>query len=158
MEIEMDWKETCRDKIISAEKAAAKVKSQDSIYIYGLPTPCVTLRRALEARAGELEDVKVFDVLPGIPWAWHKPAHETAFTTTSCFLTPQDRMIMDEKRMDYMEMISAVAFKQMERKEKYPIDVMMLTLTPPDEDGYCSFGPAVFWCKAFSTRAKMIFP
>lgn len=152
----MDWKEQYKHKIISANEAARKVKSQDSIYIYGLPTPCVTLRRALETRANELENVKVFDALPGILWAWHNPVFENSFTATSCFLTPQDRVVMDEKQMDYMEMISAVAFKQMERKEKYPIDVMMLTLTPPDKDGYCNFGTAIFWCKSFSARAKTI--
>jgi len=30
------------------------------------------------------------------------------------------------------------------------------TLTPPDEDGYCSFGTAIFWWKSFSVRAKII--
>ena len=121
----MDWQEVYKKKRIAPEEAARKVRSGDSVMVNGIPHPCVTLRRALEARAGELENVRVFDTLPVTLWAWHNPMHAESFTPISCFLMPTDRMVADENRLDYEERISGVTVKQAERMKDL-IDIMMI--------------------------------
>lgn len=55
----MDWKETYRDRIVSAAEAVKCVKSGDTVVLQQAAGTATYLMDALTDRAGELENVKV---------------------------------------------------------------------------------------------------
>jgi acyl-CoA hydrolase len=145
-----------RAERISADAAAALVRSGDWVdYGFGLGQPD-DFDRALAARRGELRDVKIrsaFSLKPRAVVA-ADPAAES-FRLLSWHFSGLDRGEHDRGLCDYIPMNFGEAPDDY-RRFVDPVDVVCLKTCPRDEHGYFNFGAAVTYHRAMTERAKRV--
>ncbi len=141
---------------ISAEAAAALVKSGDWVD-YGLNTAQPDLfDRALAARKAELRGVKIRSGLALRPRAVVEadPGGET-FAMLAWHFSGWDRKQSDAGRTHYIPMNFGEA-PDYYRRFIERVDVACIKTAPMDEHGYFNFGASVTFMKAVAERAKTL--
>ena len=146
------WQNQYRQKLISLEAAAGLINSGDHIFIpngYGGEIPY-----ALAQRAEELRDVTVEICAPVYDPGWLSEGMEDAFKIIARSYLHLGRTGHDEKRIHYIPYTVGNFFKPYTDgfREKMPVDVLLLEVSPPDENGFCTFG----WVRVMNQCAQMI--
>src|SRR5580693_5722531 len=142
-------------KKISAEDAAARVKSGDWVeYGFGLGQPDV-FDRALASRVGELERVKIRGCLAMRPRAAvEADPDERHLTYLSWYFSGLDRKMHDRGLAHHIPMNFGEVPDNYRRF--IDVDVAVLKTAPMDEHGFFNFGPSVTYHKAISEKAKTL--
>jgi acetyl-CoA hydrolase len=150
----VSWHEQYRAKVVSAAQALARVKSGDRVTLSGNAGVPLALLDALVARAGELRDVEVMSLLTLGDAPWARPEHARAFRTNALFIGENLRAAVNEGRADY----TPVFLSEIPRlfRERAPIDVALVQVSPPDEHGFCSFGVSVDVVKPAALLARTV--
>ena len=143
-------------KTISAEAAAALVRSGDWVdYASNVGQPDL-FDRALGARAPELHGVKIRSCLSLRPRAvLEADPQGEHFAWLSWHFSGYDRGQHDAGRSNYLPMNFGEA-PDYYRRFVDPIDVVCIKTAPMDEHGFFNFGGAVTYHKALSERAKLL--
>ncbi len=146
----VDWQEDFKRKLVPAKEAVAAVKSGDRVVCTVGMEP-LTLISALLERKGELEGVKVL-VTAGRDLEWYHPGLEKVFAIETGYIVPVIQQMMQERRCD---LYPGFAFFM------YPWDfgeaaVLLTVVSPPDEHGYCSFGPSLWNKRAQIAQAGVV--
>jgi acyl-CoA hydrolase len=143
-------------KTISAEAAAALVRSGDWVdYGTNVGQPDL-FDRALGARAQELRGVKIRSCLTLRPRAVLEADPEGEhFSWLSWHFSGYDRGHHDAGRSNYVPMNFGEA-PDYYRRFVDPIDVVCLKTAPMDEHGFFNFGAAVTYHKAVTERARLL--
>ena len=134
-------------KLTTPEEAAGVVKSGDLVYIPAPPHPQVLIQ-ALADRRDELHDVKVcidshvFD--PG----WLQPGWGDSFYIVTEQFLGLGIDAYNDHHIDYSPLLNTTRIPSlMAKSDQEPIDVLFILVSPPDTNGFCSFGYAP-WDKA----------
>ncbi len=147
----MDWREEYNSKMTTAAEAVSRIKSGDRVsFTYGVEAQDLGL--ALAARLGEVENVTIFLPSPSRDFGWYDPGWEMSFNIELAFLLPVVRDIMAEKRCDYA--ISSMLWQT--DADLRPIDVLFIEVSPPDDNGFCSFGASVWGKKRLMDKAGWV--
>ncbi len=144
----MTWQEEYNRKLVSAEEAVKVIASGDRVVIPTITDP-LALEMALIARKEELRNVRMETELPTRELPWHEPGWEESFDVKAWYLHhPPVRQLFRENRGDMRVCPPSLFFKDAieERPGSRRADVVLLEISPPDEHGFCSFGP-VLWAK-----------
>ena len=139
----MNWREKYRNKLVSAEEAVKAVKSGDRIIVNlgGEPSHCL---HALAKRADELRGVKM-----ACSWSydypWFHPGLENSFDVGTTFTARATRLALRERRISYIPWLPGLGerdrcLEQGRACVQQHADVAFVVVTPPDDQGYCSFG------------------
>lgn len=126
-------------RFVSAENAASLVRSGDLILTgHSCASPRAFVQ-ALVKRSQELRDVWITHVRVEGPAEYLEPAYCDTFFHNACMLGPNSREAMIEGRADYIpnrywEMPALM------RAGHIKPNIALLQLSPPDPEGYCSFG------------------
>ena len=156
----MDWQEEYNRKLVTAEEAVSVVKSGDRVAFpldnSGGP---VVIAEALAARLGELEDVEIHVCTPLLDFGWFQPGWEKSFpVTVNSYLSPVVRAMMDERRADFSPVLYSLWGKA--ETEGRPgirgTDVVMTVVSPPDKNGFCSFGCDIWSKKWYVKTARTV--
>ncbi len=138
---------TYQSKLTSPEEAVAVVKSGDLVYIPAPPHP-QALIQALANRRAELRNVKVcidshvFD--PG----WLQPGWGDSFNVITEQFLGLGIDAYNDHHIDYSPLLNTTRIPSLMAKGgSRPIDVLLILVSPPDANGFCSFGYAP-WDKA----------
>ncbi len=128
-------------KYMSAADAAKLIKSGDSVFIQGSTSIPEVLVRAMTARADELRGVKVYSAFAigreDAPYA--KRELLDSFETNSFFVANCVRKAVKEGVGQVIPaFLGEIPF--LFRSGQVPIDVTLLNVSEPDEEGYVSFG------------------
>lgn len=147
------WKKRCADKLVSAPEAVSVVRSGHHVYAGGWTSVPTTLCRALAARRGELRNVTISTYLT--PFSWDDPTIIESFRIRTFFAGPYERSAVQQGRFDY------VPIAQWQMDELPPgfgdrFDVAMIPISPPDADGYCSFGTGVWFAPSVMRHAETV--
>jgi 4-hydroxybutyrate CoA-transferase len=113
------------------------------------------LVKALAARAPELTNVEIFHVVVMEPCELASPGMERSFRFNGIFLGPHTRKGVEEHRASF----TPCFFSELPRlfKQKVlPVDVALLQVTPPDEDGFCSYGLSADYTQAAAESARIV--
>ncbi len=148
-----DWQEGFKRKMISPEEAVKVVKSGDRVsFTYGREPFALGL--ALAARKEELKDVKIFVRTPSADFGWYDCGWEDSFKVEISYVLPIVRDMMSEHRCDF------IPGGLLGITPEYPVigdvDVLFIELSPPDENGFCSFGASVWGKKKAIQCAKTV--
>ena len=148
----MDWRTRYADKLVTAEEAVKAVNSGDQVYVGMFNSTPETLALALLARKDELRDVTIQHHVS--PFLWATPETAQAFKLTTSFTTPADRQQVHAGLADYLPIGN---FRESAVKEVFgQIDVTLVKTSPPNENGYMSFGPALWINRTACDVSKLI--
>lgn len=155
----MKWQDEYNHKTVTPEQAVAIVKSGNRV---GIPLggECMDLTLALCARKNELSGVEVYLYAGGNDAPWLGEGWEKSFVIKSMYLNRSTRAMLDEKRGHYIPSLTAKwppGLPDGRPEPRWePVDVAMLVVSSPDENGYCSFGSSVWNKKTLVNGAKVV--
>ena len=126
---------------VSAAEAAKLIKSGDSVYIQGSTSVPEVLVQAMTDRAAELRGVKVYTAFAigrcDAPYA--KAELRDSFEPLSFFVANNLRNAINSGVAQTIPaFLGEIPF--LFRSGQVPLDVTLLNVSEPDEDGYCSYG------------------
>jgi len=155
-----DWLMDYKHKLVSPEEAVRVIQSGDFV-ITPLPGQPSCLMEALAARAPELRNVTVSVSAPVVDPGWFAPEMSESFNMiVELFIGSRVRDYMDEKRASYLPDLFSARFKGIDEKRpesaKMSNYVFMVSLSPPDENGFCSFGASLWNKRSHAKRAKYV--
>ena len=146
----MHWKDIYESRLTTAEAAVKVVQSGDRVAIPVYTNP-VHIAAALANRLHELNGVTVSIGAAATDLAWYHPEAAAAFQIepwyTSPYLSKPLRQMINEKRSDHRVCPSALLCKTLDegRTDNVPApDVALLDVSPPDHNGFVSFGAGVW--------------
>jgi 4-hydroxybutyrate CoA-transferase len=149
----LDWKEEYQKKLVTPEEAVRVVKNGDRVgFTYGREPRALGL--ALAARLGEVQDVKIFVRTPAMDFGWYDPGWEVSFKIEISYVLPITREMMAERRCDFV--IGGLLGMTPRHPAVGEVDVLFTEVSPPDENGYCSFGASVWGKKRAVECAKVV--
>ena len=151
-----NWEKDYRRKLVSIEEAAEKINSGDHIFI---PNGYMgEMPLAIVARQDELRDVYVEVTAPAMDPGWLSPGMEESFDVTVRIYLNLARQGHDEGRIHFLPYTNGTYFKNYEdhRSGVKEIDVLLMEVSPPDDNGFCTFGHVAWEKRDYSKVAKTI--
>lgn len=142
-------------KVVSAREALQCVESGCRIVTAHACGEPGALVEALVERAGELSQVEIVHMVAMGPAKYAQPGMEASFRHNALFVGSSTRKAVEQQRADY----TPCFFSEIPRlfREGYlPVDVALIQVTPPDDQGYCSFGVSVDYTKEAAECAKIV--
>jgi 4-hydroxybutyrate CoA-transferase len=150
-----NWRDLYQNKIVSAEQAVQHIKSGDRVVIGHACGEPPTLVEALVTRAPEISNVEIVHMVAMGPAKFAQPEMERSFRHNALFVGGSTRKAVEEKRADF----TPCFFSEIPRLFKnniLPVDVVLLQVTPPDEQGFCSYGVSVDYTKIVAECAHIV--
>ncbi len=149
-----NWQSTC-DFASSAEDAVAVIRPGSRVFVgTGCAQP-MELVKALTARAPKLPDTEIMHLLTFGEAPYATKEISRYFRVNSFFIADNVREIIQEGLGDYTPiMLSDIP--TLFDSGKVPIDVALIMVSPPDEQGMCSLGVSVDIVKAAARNAKLV--
>ncbi|MDD5093130.1 MAG: acetyl-CoA hydrolase/transferase C-terminal domain-containing protein [Dehalococcoidia bacterium] len=147
----MSWEEEYKRKLVSAEQAASVVKSGNFVsFTSGREPHAIGL--AIASRLGELKSVVVNAPTPGYDFGWYEEGWQDSFQVIIGMPTATCQEAIDTGRVDQ----SVYGLIPLDRPpgNRQP-DVLITEVSPPDRNGFCSFG-ASCWNKKEEIRNAKI--
>jgi 4-hydroxybutyrate CoA-transferase len=143
-----DWREEYERKFITAEEAVNKIRSRDRVaFTYGREP--LALGLALASRKEQLTGVKIFVRNPYTDFGWYDPGWEDNFKVDISYILPLIREKSAQRRCDFI--IGGLTGIPSEHPVIKDVDFLFTEVSPPDENGFCSFGASV-WGKRKAIR------
>lgn len=152
----MNWETTYRKKVTDTASALGVIESGNRVYIGGGSGAPVTLVDGLISRADTLRDVELIHILTFIDAPYIDPKFEGSFRSNSLFIGHNVRKAVQEGRADFTPVFLSEIPNLFRRPDLLPLDVALVSLTPPDEHGFCSFGIEVGTTKPAAEAARII--
>lgn len=150
-----NWRGIYQHKIVSAGQAVHNIKSGDRVVVGHACGEPQTLIEALVARSSEFKDVEIVHMVAMGPAKYAQPGQEKSFRHNALFVGGSTRKAVEEKRADF----TPCFFSEIPRLFKnniLPVDVALIQVTPPDEQGFCSYGVSADYTKTAAECAKIV--
>jgi 4-hydroxybutyrate CoA-transferase len=147
-----DWRGQLSGKLVTADEAVRHIKSGDRVTLSIAQATPLTLCAALAARLMELDDVvlnhsaALFD--------WDLPGLGERFRYESFYLTPLDRPTFAAGRGEFVPVSYYRTGVLPPGLENF--NVYLLTVSPPDANGYVNFGDLQIMSKLLAQRAELV--
>jgi len=146
-------------KIVTAEKAVEAVKSHDDVVLANFCGEPRLLPMALMNRAHELLGVRIFHYAAFGPFQdrYLEPGMEKHIrcATAFCGRRKSVRQLLNEGRADFYP-VTFGNTPRLLREGDFRSDVLLLTVSPPGRDGYCSLGVSVDYAKGALERPPRV--
>lgn len=150
----MSWEEIYRSRLTTAEEAVTHIRSGDRVVLghaAGEPT-CLT--DAMVRNAAAYRDVEIDHMLVLGDCAYCHPEYAENFWHNALFVSPPAREAVENGRADFTPTFFYRAPRLFETT--LPVDVALVQVTPPDENGICSLGISVDYTLAAVKNAKLV--
>jgi 4-hydroxybutyrate CoA-transferase len=151
-----DWQQ----KRLTPEEAVGMVKSGMRVGMGWAPGDPPTLQRALLARRDDLEDVRLgpLNGNPELILDFCSPASDGHFAVWIVYGFPYHRAGLGAGRIELAPPMLGLyeRFLTTAHDDPHTSDIYMVRLSPPDANGYCSFGAAIWQAKYAMARAKVV--
>src|SRR5579863_3989771 len=138
----MSWEGDYKKKLMKADDALACVKSGMRVYIQPGCAEPETLVEALIRRAPHVQDVEIVHMMTMGCAPYVAPEMAGHFRHNAVFIGPNVREAVNDGRADYTPIFLS-EIEGLFESGAMPLDVVLLTLSPPDSHGFCSFGVGV---------------
>lgn len=151
------WPEEYAAKVMEPEAAVRLVSSGDCVAIpIGSITP--NLCDALFARGDELHDVDLLVCAPFVDPGWFEPGHPAFETNVELFNTTVARKSVNDGRSGFVSMPFSRRFKATRERGggRFDPDVVLLSVSPPDRFGFCSFGISMWNKASYGRQARIV--
>lgn len=126
----------------SATEAVRHIQSHQRVFIHSVSMAPATLIEAMVARENELENIELVHVHTEGKAPYVNEGMSSAFFHNAFFVGKNVREAVQAGRADYVPMFLS-EMPRLFRSGMMPIDVALITVSPPDKHGYCSLGSSV---------------
>jgi acetyl-CoA hydrolase len=151
----MNWKEIYRRKITDVDTALTSILSGNRLYIGGGAGVPVELTKGLTRRAQSLRGVEITHILTFAPAPYVAPEYEQNFRVNALFIGHNVRRAVQEGRADFTPVFLS-EIPRLFSEGHLPLDFALISVTPPDEHGFCSYGVEVGTTKPAAESANRI--
>lgn len=137
----------------SASSAIQHIKSGDNVFIHSAAGAPQTLIKALYDRRSVLKDVTIYQIHTegAAPYA----DATDSFKVISLFVGPNIRKSPQNVQANFIPVFLS-EIPRLFTSGTLPLDVALISVSPPDEHGYCSLGPSVDVSLAATESAKTV--
>jgi 4-hydroxybutyrate CoA-transferase len=143
-----------KDKLCTAQEAVKIVKSGNRVVFSHACGEPRLLPGALVGRAAELQDVEIVHMVPMGEALYCRPEYARSFRHVALFSGGPTREAIWDNRGDYIPYVfSEIPFLF---NSTLPVDVAMVSVSPPDNNGFCSLGVSVDYTKSAVDSAKAV--
>jgi 4-hydroxybutyrate CoA-transferase len=148
-----DWRAKHAALLAAPDDAVSVVKDGDRVVIgMHYQTP-LALCRALAARGRELRDVEIENSIATFI-SWWEDGQPNNFSVRSFFLQAGDRPAMRDGLLEYV-IAPPTRSDRSYWLDRRP-DVFLVSVSPPDADGWCSFGMSVWGAPEVAREAAHV--
>lgn len=150
-----DWRDIFKSKLVTAQEAVKHIPNHSRVFFGHAANEPAVLVEALVENYKQYEDVEITHWVPMGKGEYTRPEMKGHLHYNGLFLGASTRKAVAEGKADYTPFF----FHQSPRFFKdgtFPIDVALVSLSPPDEHGFCSFGVSVCGTKAAAFSAKIV--
>lgn len=151
----MNWKDIYKNRLVSADKAVSKIKSNSRVvfsHAVGEPSELID---ALVRNKENYENLEIVHMVAMGKGEYAKPGMEKYFKHNSLFVGASTRDAVYSGRGDYTPCFF-YEVPRLFRKGYLPVDVALIQVSEPDEHGYCSFGVSNDYTKPAAESAKLV--
>ena len=150
----MDWKTHYNERKVTAEEAVSYIKSGNRVVLGHACGEPGALVDAMVRNAERYEDVELVHMFSLGKCAYCQPEMKKHFRHNALFVCGGTREAVNAARGDF----TPVFFYQVPElfNTTLPVDVAMVTLTPPNEEGMMSLGPSADYDCAAIKAAKIV--
>ena len=142
-------------KYISAGEAVKFIEPGYRVFIHGSAATPVSLVEALQKRHAELYNIELVSITTLGDVNFNKPEYRKSFYFNSLFVSAATRSVANSEDGDYTPIFLS-QIPQLFRKNILPIDVALISVSPPDAHGFCSLGTSVDIARAAVETAKYV--
>jgi acyl-CoA hydrolase len=145
-----DWDKRAQ----SARDVVAYLESRDKVFVHGAAMTPTTLLDAMVERS-DLEGVELYHLHLSGPCRFTEPRYKDAFVSYSLFTGPSLREPIAQGRAHYVPVFLSDIPALFARRQ-IPIDVAIVSLSPPDAHGTCTLGTSIDTVKTACESARVI--
>ncbi|WP_294229668.1 acetyl-CoA hydrolase/transferase C-terminal domain-containing protein [uncultured Chryseobacterium sp.] len=143
------------DQYISAEEAIYTIKSGNRVFFHGSACTPNYLIDELARQSHRLDNVEMVSITQQGNVEIAKPEYAGKFFVNSLFVSSPVRDAVNSERGDFVPVfLSEIPI--LFRKNILPLDVALITVSPPDKHGFCTLGTSVDVARAAVDTAKII--
>ena len=150
----MNWKEYYQVHTMTAKEAVGHIKSGDRVVIAHACGEPSYLVDAMVANAAAYRDVEIVHMVAMGKGEYCKPEYAQNFRHNAFFVGASTREAIAEGRGDFTPSFFFEVPRQF--STTMPVDVAMVMVTPPDENGMCSLGVSVDYTLEAVKQAKTV--
>jgi 4-hydroxybutyrate CoA-transferase len=136
------WRSDYKAKCVSAEVAIGEVKSGNRVVLGHAAGEPPVLVNELVNQAKRLTNVEIVHMVPLFPCYYVKQEYQGNFRHNSLFVGEGSREAVNCGRADYTPCFFS-EIPRLFRDRILPVDVALIQLSVPDEQGFMSFGVSV---------------
>jgi acyl-CoA hydrolase len=150
-----NWRDQCRGKLTTADEAVKRIKAGDTVAVAPFICTPHTLCNALirRVRAGGLRDIRIDHPAGLSPWCEADVLE--AIDVHDNYATPFNRSAVHAGTVEYVPIGLWKTDTVPDGFTPHP-DVFLVPVSPPDEHGYCSFGPGVWLSGTLARNSKLV--
>lgn len=140
---------------VSPEDAIKEIKSGNRVFIHGSACTPNFMIDELANQASRLQNVEIVSITLQGNVEVAKPEFKNSFHINSLFTSAPVRDAVNSERGDFVPVFLSeipILFKN----NILPIDVALVTVSPPDNHGYCSLGTSVDIARSAVDSAKLV--
>lgn len=148
------WKEKYKDKIATAAQAVGAIKDGDYVVCSHAAANPQVIMRELVAQKENFRGVHIYHMLPLGYGDYLLPENSEHFRHITNFVGGASRQAVAEGKADFMPCF----FKDVPGLlgDIFSVDVAVVNVSLPDEEGYCSLGLASDYTKAAVEKARIV--
>ncbi len=151
----MNWESIYRRKVAAVDTVMTHISSGDRLYLGGGAGVPKVLIDGLTRRANELSDVEITHILTFADAPYVRPEFQKSVRVNALFIGPNVREAVQKGQADFTPIFLS-EIPGLFRNGLLPIDAALISLSPPDEHGFCSFGVEVGTSKPAAESARII--
>ncbi len=151
----MSWQSIYKSKVTDVDTALGAIKSHDRIYLGGGAGVPKVLVAGLTRRAGDVRNVEITHILTFADAPYVDPEHSDSFRVNALFIGRNVRKAVQQGRADFTPIFLS-EIPSLFRDGTLPLDAALISVTPPDEHGFCSFGVEIGTTKPAAEEARIV--
>ena len=140
---------------VSAEEAVSMIQSGNRIFSHGSACTPNLLIDELARQSSRQKGVEFVSITQQGNVEVAKPQYKGSFYINSLFVSTPVRDAVNSDRGDFVPVFLS-EIPTLFKKGLLPIDVAMITVSPPDQHGYCTLGTSVDVARSAVDTAKII--
>lgn len=137
------------------EEAVKCILSNNNVFVHSAAAVPTSLIQAMSARWKELKNVGIYSMHTEREAPYAQIGMEDSFVVKPFFIGQNIRENIQSNRGSYIPIFLSEA-PSLFRTGTIPLDVALISVTPPDKHGYCSLGTSVDISLAAIQSAKII--